>query len=394
MMEDQQSVSSAPRVSRQARRARLYWDASYKHAVDDFDGGCGGTGSSSSSHTEWIVSPTEVLRYLPTLHRHLRTRVLEIGCGDSLLGEAIYDHLTKLANDRRELGGAEGTVAEEPERHVSVVCTDISPVAIERLRARQEREDSEQRRRPGLEYLVADANDLPAAFGFTSDGDGRLLFDVVVDKGCADTFQFRAKTNESDALLRRLFRSVHAVLRPGGVYLVVTPRKKVKHLRSWGRDSDARMTAKGDVLATKCRTEMGWALQRRHDLGILDSGELKTKTTTKKETTMAHDMGDDYDDYDDCDDCDDDDDHGQETTIGGSLGHRVYLHECLKRTAEQEAAAAEKGKGGAVIDDGCRKRNDGLALCCGRCGLERTKSKYKNAKSWSGHLHWCQLASG
>ena len=83
MMEDQQSVSSAPRVSRQARRARLYWDASYKHAVDDFDGGCGGTGS-SSSHTEWIVSPTEVLRYLPTLHRHLRTRVLEIGCGDSL----------------------------------------------------------------------------------------------------------------------------------------------------------------------------------------------------------------------------------------------------------------------------------------------------------------------
>lgn len=380
---DQQSVAGVPRESsRQARRARAFWDASYKDAVGDSEG-VHDSPSSSSIHTEWIVSPAEVLRHLPRLHRHPRIRVLEIGCGDSLLGEAIYDHLSRLANDRRELGGMQGTTTTNPERHVSVVCTDISPVAIERLVARQEKEDSERRRRPGLEYLVADATDLPAFFEFTNDGDGRLLFDIVVDKGCADTFQFRAKTNESDGLLRRLFRSVHTALRPGGAYLVITPRKKVKHLRSWHWDSDVLTTAKGD--ASKCRTGLGWALQRRHDLGVLDSGELKKKSTTKKESTMPHD-----------DDNDRGDDH--EAMIGGRGGHRVYLHECLKRTAEQEAVAAAAPAAGtgdraAVVGDDCRDRDDGLVPRCRRCGLERANSKYKNAKSWSGHLHWCQVSS-
>lgn len=396
-MRDQQPDSSTPKVrSRQAQRARSFWDAAYNN--DDERQHAGG---SSSTHTEWIVSPGDVLRFLPTHGQPQTLQVLEIGCGDSLLGEAIYDHLTRLANDRER--GAEGTSADEPEQHVSVVCTDISPVAIDRLVARQKQEDSERRRRPGLHYLVADATELPATFGFTSDGDDHdkqdeerngescmaqslaaalgagasspesprhLLFDVVVDKGCADTFQFRGKTNESDELLRQLFHSVYAVLRPGGAYLVVTPRRKVKHLRSWGWDSDSsgrdgsgtgspgidrQANVEGDN--SGCCARLGWASSLRHDLGIPDSGELARKK---------------------------------------SGGHRVYLHECLKPTVEQTLAVAtaarvEAVEGGVGISDGCRDSDDGLAPRCGRCGLERAKSRYQNTKSWSGHLEWCQV---
>lgn len=448
MLRDQQSDSSAARISsRQAQRARSFWDASYDNGVDELEH----DGGSCSAHTEWIVSPSDVLRFLPT---HARTlRVLEIGCGDSLLGEAIYDHLARLANDRGS--GTQEAATEKPEQHVAVVCTDISPVAIGRLVARQEREDAERRRRPGLQYLVADATDLPLTFGITGDrkghdkhgekntgegeeqgGDCRqgfrygeyhkqglgasqtahpapaaeaaeaadsapleplrnLLFDVVVDKGCADTFQFRGKTSESDGLLRSLFRSVHAVLRPGGAYLVVTPRKKVKHLRSWGWDSDfprgsrsdggggggtsgfdeRTATEGGSGAGSGCCATLGWASQRRHDLGVVGSGELVRKM---KEKALGHDTGDGEEEGGE-----------EEAIVCGSGGHRVYLHECVKRTAEQEATLALEGMG-AGIGDGCRGRSDGLPPRCVQCGLEREQSRYKNTKSWSGHLDWCQ----
>lgn len=367
-------------MSRQAQRARSFWDASYN------------SGDDQGRHTEWIVSPGDVLRFLP-MHRHRRTfRVLEVGCGDSVLGEAIYDHLTGLGKNRE--GGveaAEAATAEEPEDHVSVVCTDISPVTIGRLKARQQREDSKNRRRPGLRYLVADATDLPATFGLTSKGDDRNegLFDVVVDKGCADTFQFRCKTSESERLLRRLFRSVHAVLRPGGAYLVVTPKKKVKHLRNWGCEStpsksgvdtssgiNERTAGEGDGGHDSERyTRLGWASQRRHNLGILGSGHIaeKMKMKEKNKTTMRHETAEGDDD----------------TVVSASGGHRVFLHECLKRTAEQEAASSTGDIDLATAEER-RDHDDGLPTYCSQCGLERAKSKYKNKKSWSGHLDWCQ----
>ena len=53
-------------------------------------------------------------------------------------------------------------------------------------------------------------------------------FDVVLDKGCADTFQFRGRTNETPRLLAMLFKSVASVLKPGGKLIIVTPKRRIK----------------------------------------------------------------------------------------------------------------------------------------------------------------------
>ena len=48
------------------------------------------------------------------------------------------------------------------------------------------------------------------------------------DKGCADTFQFRGRTNETPRLLAMLFKSVASVLKPGGKLIIVTPKRRIK----------------------------------------------------------------------------------------------------------------------------------------------------------------------
>ena len=127
-----------------------------------------------------------MLKFLPST----ATRVLEIGCGDSLLGEAIYDHLIAAQDAASATAAAAAGDGEKnntkkkkkKKKAISVVCTDISPVAIERLIARQQSNPSDpdpdaasedqsnntpcrqQRQRPGLRYLVADATSLPATF--------------------------------------------------------------------------------------------------------------------------------------------------------------------------------------------------------------------------------------
>ena len=101
--------------TRQALRARSFWDASYQ---------------ANSNHTEWITAPSaEVLKFLPST----ATRVLEIGCGDSLLGEAIYDHLIAAQDAASATAaaaagdGEKNNTKKKKKKAISVVCTDISP---------------------------------------------------------------------------------------------------------------------------------------------------------------------------------------------------------------------------------------------------------------------------
>ena len=100
----------------------------------------------------------------------------------------------------------------------SVTCTDVSQVAIDRLQALQAAAED---KREGLRYMYADATDLRATFDVST-------FDVVLDKGCADTFQFRARTSETPRLLSKLFKSVESVLRPGGQLIIITPKRRIK----------------------------------------------------------------------------------------------------------------------------------------------------------------------
>jgi predicted phosphohydrolase len=56
-------------------------------------------------------------------------------------------------------------------------------------------------------------------------------FDMVLDKGCLDTFLFRSERKLHEALVQRLLGRVYSLTRR--YYVVVTPRSKIKPLRDY-----------------------------------------------------------------------------------------------------------------------------------------------------------------
>jgi len=149
--------------------------------------------------TEWISDPNRLLPLLlEAVQDRLPSTVLEIGCGDSSLAAQLYDAL---------------------EGRAAVTAIDISEVALARSR------EAFCGPRPGLRFLHADATNLEGLFA-------NATLDLVVDKGMADTLQFRAKTKQSRALRRALFAEVFRVLTPGGVYVMTTPKFSPRYLHT------------------------------------------------------------------------------------------------------------------------------------------------------------------
>merc|ERR1712125_207368 len=48
----------------------------------------------------------------------------------------------------------------------------------------------------------------------------------------SDTLQFRARSSETRALRLRFFSEVFRVLRPGGLYALITPKERARYVRS------------------------------------------------------------------------------------------------------------------------------------------------------------------
>lgn len=111
--------------------------------------------------------------------------VLELGCGNSRLG-------TELC--------ADGHIG-------SVVLTDLDVSLISSLREEQ------GERWPNLKYVFADVRNLPCDDFSTSSSD------VVIDKG---TFDAISCNDEYQADLEDMITSIYRVLKPGGVYLLVS----------------------------------------------------------------------------------------------------------------------------------------------------------------------------
>ena len=80
------------------------------------------------------------------------------------------------------------------------------------------REHSEKR--PGIEWKVADVFGMPEIESSS--------FDMVVDKAVIDSVLFRQPTNQRKALGETALHEIGRVLRDGGVYFVVTPRKRFR----------------------------------------------------------------------------------------------------------------------------------------------------------------------
>jgi len=171
---------------------------------------------------ECIIEPhVAVPAVLAAIQRlpHRPDSILEVGCGESALAELLYD-------------GFDG--------RVTVTATDISQVAL----ANAAQRSTATGPRPRLRFVCADATDL-SAFGDASVA-------VVIEKSLSDSMHLRGKTKESKSLVTKFFEEVARVLRPGGMFIVLTPKARVRLVRGVCRWSDVGrellMTASGALL--------------------------------------------------------------------------------------------------------------------------------------------------
>lgn len=178
----------------QAERAQLFWNDFYEN---------------NSSHPEWIVDSQACLLHVPNMSgaSDCPPACLELGCGDGALAAALA------------------------WRGWRVLAVDVSPVSIHQARATHERVCGACTERAGsVRFEAADAMALPA--DLLQDFGARGGFQLIVEKGMSDTLDFRGRNNEKRSLLLRFFSSVYSMLAPGGQYLIVTPRARVRHLRT------------------------------------------------------------------------------------------------------------------------------------------------------------------
>ena len=143
-----------------------YWDERYQEEVGQM--------------YDWLAD-FSVLRDFVQEVCTRESRILMLGCGNSLLSEEMYD-----------------------AGFCNIDNIDISPVVIEQMEARNHE-------RLDMRYFVMDATDL-------SQFDDRS-FDVVLDKGTLDSLLCG-----DDAFINvaRMTREVQRVLKPQGVYMVIS----------------------------------------------------------------------------------------------------------------------------------------------------------------------------
>jgi hypothetical protein len=181
---------------------------------------------------EWILQPSSALVQqildqivVPnesTRHNESSTdlHALEIGCGTSLLSVELC-----AAWEQRSLSF---------QSRLHVLATDVSPVCIEQQRAKLDRHVSARSENGGeaaptstLAYQVLNITEHRQ-----KDDAWKGKFDLIVDKGCLDTCLFRSK--KATMWLDTVLNNIHGWLKPKtGVYVVITPRSKLKAVRDF-----------------------------------------------------------------------------------------------------------------------------------------------------------------
>jgi len=143
-----------------------FWDEHYTKDHEPYD---------------WLLDYQELRGFIENATAgDLAARVLHVGCGNSLLPEAMYD-----------------------DGYQDITSIDTSPVVIEQMAARTWG-------RAGLGWLVMDATKISFPSG---------TFDAVMDKSMVDTFGCRL---DARRMTLRYLREVARLLRPGGTFLSVS----------------------------------------------------------------------------------------------------------------------------------------------------------------------------
>uniref|UniRef100_A0A0D6R812 Methyltransferase type 11 domain-containing protein n=1 Tax=Araucaria cunninghamii TaxID=56994 RepID=A0A0D6R812_ARACU len=162
----------------QAYGEAAYWDNRYRQDNGAFD---------------WYQQFSGLV---PLLHLYIpkRHRILMVGCGNAVLSE-------DMVNDGYE----------------EIVNIDISSVVIEAMQKKYQDY-------PQLIYATMDVRDMSA---FESSS-----FDSVIDKGMLDSLMCGHNAQQS---ARKMLDEVRRVLKPGGVYMLVTyggPHVRMPHLKA------------------------------------------------------------------------------------------------------------------------------------------------------------------
>lgn len=214
---------------------------------------------------EWIVHPTGELFQLIESHLPKSSgdpsetiRLMEIGCGTSALAREVWKNFQ------------EGGCPSESEAHASLsvhVCaTDVSEVCIDACYQRDcdipgvamgttidGYDDLPQQPKSLLEYRVLNMLESPRA-----EDVGKWL--VVLDKACLDTFLFRSRQRGEHKVypqvLQTALDNVWSMLSDNGVYMLISPRTKLKAVRDYNGFAEVKRssfdsTKKGSVESKK-----------------------------------------------------------------------------------------------------------------------------------------------
>jgi len=202
----------------QRSKTLVYWDQVHEE-------------NHQSSAIEWIADPSSTIleklaSYLPS---ESPLRLLEVGCGTSCLSKSLYQHITI-----------------HPCNVDEFCVTDVSPVCIQHNQTR----DAEfiRHHHPRFRYKIW--NILDNIDGSSSKND--KPFDVILDKGCLDTFLFRSETRIQSVLVAKFLRFLHSWCTKK--YIVITPRSKLPTLL---RDHPGFLSIQKNILTERIGVLVG-----------------------------------------------------------------------------------------------------------------------------------------
>jgi len=199
---------------------------------------------------EWILQPSVAI--LETLYNLLPTcgaasaaasaatiyvnskddngmiRVLEIGCGTSTLARDFWLYCRNAKN----------------RRDISVCATDVSHVCIQQnIQRDQALMEAGEANEGKLTYKVLNITSSPTEHSSQQSPVYSCSYDLILDKGCLDTFLFRSRKRgeQKDFLVVSVLRNIHALLREpcsssqstGGIYTIQTPRRKFRPVQDF-----------------------------------------------------------------------------------------------------------------------------------------------------------------
>ena len=187
-----------------------------------------------SINKEWILQPNTALLDKLLLHgssknKALPRRILEIGCGTSTLSRDLFLHLRRQRQQQQQQQETQDD--NNNDNVLQVVATDASELCIQQLRQR-DAAVLDCSSGGALDYQVWNLTEPRPNNAASWKGS----FDLVIDKGCLDTFLYRSRLRgtRKTELIHTVLRHIYATLCPRtGRYLVVSPRRKMNVFRDF-----------------------------------------------------------------------------------------------------------------------------------------------------------------